>query len=99
MNIRNDQKVRKAMTAVRLRGRGQVTLPASLRDELGWKEDCAVDAVKVGDAVLLAPRPIEGDRLSRRISKAMKSQGLTLEHLLKELKSIRRGSGEERRGR
>jgi bifunctional DNA-binding transcriptional regulator/antitoxin component of YhaV-PrlF toxin-antitoxin module len=89
--VRNHQKVRKPMAPVRLRGRGQVTLPASLREELGWKEDQSVDAVKVGDSVLLAPRALVGDALARRVSGVMKKKGLTLEGLLKDLKKIRHG--------
>ena len=97
--VRIYQKVRNAMSAVRLRGRGQVTLPASLREELGWKVDQSVDAVKVGDSVLLAPHPMEGDRLARRVSRAMKSKGLTLDELLKDLKRVRRGYVPVRHGR
>jgi bifunctional DNA-binding transcriptional regulator/antitoxin component of YhaV-PrlF toxin-antitoxin module len=87
------------MAAIRVRDKGQVTLPSSLRQELGWKADLTVSAVKVGDSILLAPRPLEGDRLAGRVSRAMKSRGLTLDGLLKVLKKVRRGYVPGRHGR
>lgn len=67
-----------------------MTLPNSLRRELGWKSENLVSAVKVGDSVLLVPKPVEGDALARKAARTMKNQGVSLQDLLRELKRVRK---------
>ncbi len=78
------------MASVRIREKGQMTLPNSLRREMGWSSEYFVNAVKVGDSVLLIPKPVVGDALARKAARTMKTQGITLRDLLGELKKARK---------
>lgn len=86
------------MSTTKIWGRGQLTIPASLRKELGLKEDSVVNLVKVGDSLLLVPQPLEGDRLANNFSKAMKKKNITLEDLLSDLKKVRKNYVKEHYG-
>jgi AbrB family looped-hinge helix DNA binding protein len=48
---------------VKVWGRGQLTIPASIRKELHLEEDASLTVVKVGDVLLLTPRKLIGDAL------------------------------------
>ena len=87
------------MPTVRIWGKGQLTIPAPFRRELGLEEDAAVSIVKVGDALVLSPRRVAGDSLAQKVEKAMKQRGITLEELLSDLKKERRRYNKERYGR
>lgn len=78
------------MASVRIREKGQMTLPNALRRELGWETENLVSAVKVGDSVLLVPKPLAGDALAKKTARSMKTQSITLGELLGELKRVRR---------
>jgi AbrB family looped-hinge helix DNA binding protein len=86
------------MATTHLRGKGQVTIPVSLRRELDLKEDSALSLVKVGGALFLVPKALEGDGLARKTEAAMKKNGLSLEGLLKDLRGARRAYARERYG-
>lgn len=78
------------MATARVWGRGQITLPAALRKDVGIKPDSQVRVVKAGSALLLTPKFSEGDALAAKFEKAMKAKGLSLESLLKDLRRERR---------
>jgi AbrB family looped-hinge helix DNA binding protein len=78
------------MASVRVREKGQMTLPNTLRREMGWSSGNLVSAVKVGDSILLVPKPVLGDALARKATRAMKTRKITLQDLLGELKKIRK---------
>ncbi len=87
------------MAAVRLWGRGQLTIPAALRRELHLDdEDVVLDVNRVGDALLITPRKLSGDRLARRAEKQLKKAGLSLDDLLEELERQRSLYNKERYG-
>ena len=74
------------MPVVKLRERGQLTIPYEYRKELGLGKEDVLNVLKIGDVLVLVPRQLAGDVISRKIENAMKKKGLTLENLLKNLR-------------
>jgi AbrB family looped-hinge helix DNA binding protein len=87
------------MPIVKLRERGQLTIPAELRNELGLVENDALNMVKVGDALVLTQKRLVGDILSQKMSNTMKKKGLSLDDLLKDLGSQRKRYTKEMYGK
>jgi AbrB family looped-hinge helix DNA binding protein len=75
---------------VRVQEKGQVTLPAEVRKNLGLKKGDLVAVTETPDGVLITPSEIIATRALDRIGEALRSQGLTLEELI--------DSGREERG-
>jgi len=73
----------------RMREKGQVTIPANIRESLHLSKDSVLSVSKVGDAILLAPKPSAFEAVSAKFSKAAEQRGISLEGLLKDLKKIR----------
>lgn len=86
------------MATTKLWGRGQLTIPASLRKELRLEEETTLSIVKVGDSLLLTPRKLVGNRLAQAAQKEMKKAGLSLDDLLKDLEKQRARYNRERYG-
>lgn len=86
------------MPTVKVWGRGQLTIPASLRRDLKIEEDAALTIVKAGDVLLLTPRKLIGDAVAKKSAKAMKRAGLKLDDLLADLKEQRERYNRERHG-
>ena len=78
------------MPIVKIRERGQLTIPAELRNDLGLEENDALNMIKVGNALILTQKRLAGDVLSQKMNKAMKKKGLTLDDLMKDLKVRRK---------
>jgi len=75
---------------VRLRERGQMTVPRQVRERLAVEEGDVVRIVRVGDVYLLTPRLLRVPALADRIADLMEREGVSLSDLLA-------GLGEERR--
>lgn len=73
----------------RMREKGQVTIPAGIRESLHLSKDSMLSVTKVGDGILLTPKPSVYEAVSARFTKAAKEKGITLGDLLKDLKRIR----------
>ena len=86
------------MLSVKVRGRGQVTIPASIRKELDLGDDATLSVVKVGDVLMLTPRKLVGDTVAKKAARAMKKSGLRLEDLLTDLDKQRDRYNRERYG-
>lgn len=86
------------MPSVKVRGRGQVTIPASIRKELDLGDDDTLSVVKVGDVLVLTPRKLIGDAVAKKAARAMKKAGLRLEDLLTDLDKQRDRYNRERYG-
>lgn len=84
------------MPTVRIRERGQVTIPASIRKELHLDDEAALSLVKVGDVVLLTPRKLIGDAVAKKAARVMKKAGVRLEDLLADLDKQRTRYNRER---
>jgi AbrB family looped-hinge helix DNA binding protein len=73
----------------RMREKGQITIPANIRQSLHLSRDAVMSVTRVGDGILLSPKPSVFEALSDKFSKAAKTKGITLEGLLKDLKKFR----------
>lgn len=87
------------MSIVKIRERGQLTIPAEFRKDLGLAENDALNMIKVGDALILTQKRLAGDTLSQKMEKSMKKKKLTLDDLLKDLKSQRKQYAKETNGK
>ena len=83
------------MPVVKLRERGQLTIPYEYRKELGLGKEDVLNVLKIGDVLVLVPRQLAGDIISRKIESAMKKKGLTLDNLLKNLREQRKRYAKE----
>lgn len=86
------------MPTVKVRGRGQLTIPASLRKDLDLDDDAELTVVKIGDVLLLTPRKLIGDTVARKAARAMKQAGVKLDDLLADLSKQRARYNRERYG-
>ena len=74
----------------RMRDKGQVTIPADIREALHLAKDAMLSVVRVGDGILLVPKASLFESVSARFSNTARKQGITLGALLKELRHARR---------
>ena len=73
----------------KMREKGQITIPASIRESLHLSRDSVLSVSRVGDGILLTPRPSVFEAVSDKFSKAAKLKGISLDDLLTDLKKIR----------
>ena len=86
------------MAVVKVWGRGQLTIPVSLRKELRLDEETTLNVVKVGETLVLTPKKLLGDTVARKAEKEMEKAYLSLEDLLKDLQKQRERYNKERYG-
>jgi AbrB family looped-hinge helix DNA binding protein len=87
------------MPLVKIRERGQLTIPSEYRKSLGLEEKDVVNMIKVGEALILTRKQLAGDMLSRKMESEMKKQGLSLQDLLDNLKEQRKKYTKEVHGK
>ncbi len=75
---------------VRIRSRGQLTLPQDLREALNLDEETGLNVFRVGKVLLMTPKRLQRASLASEVEREMKREGLTLEDLLKDLKGQRK---------
>ena len=73
----------------KMREKGQVTIPVDIRESLHLSKDSLLSVTKVGNGILLTPKPSKFDGFADKFSKEAEKKGISLEDLLKELKKIR----------
>ncbi|MBI3312379.1 MAG: AbrB/MazE/SpoVT family DNA-binding domain-containing protein [Candidatus Omnitrophica bacterium] len=81
---------------VKLWGRGQLTIPKEVRQALKLGEEDRLSVFVVGRCVVLTPKRLVGPALAKDVEKAMKAKGLSLDELLRDLKTERRRYNRER---
>ena len=86
------------MPLVKVWGKGQLTIPASIRKELNLKEETPLTLVKVGNVILMTPKILEIDALAKKARKEIKKAGLTVEEILADLDKQRARYTKERYG-
>ena len=86
------------MASVRIRERGQITIPNGLRQELNLKPDSLVTLVKIGRSILIIPKQLEGDALAASYAKSAQRHSVSLESLIKDLKKERKAYYREHYG-
>ena len=84
--------------SVRLRERGQLTIPQSARDNLAVKEGDTLTLIQIGGLLLLGPKQPLVSQLSEQFSKQMDKAGVSLADLLEGLAQERQISGKNRFG-
>ncbi len=75
----------------RVREKGQITLPSGIRESLHLSKDSILSVTKVGNGILLTPKPSAVEAFGAKFSKEADAKGISLEELLKDLRKIRRG--------
>jgi bifunctional DNA-binding transcriptional regulator/antitoxin component of YhaV-PrlF toxin-antitoxin module len=75
---------------VRIRSRGQLTIPQDLREALGLDEETGLNVFRVGRVLLMTPKRLQRGALASDVEREMKREGVTLEDLLKDLKNQRK---------
>lgn len=71
---------------VRMRERGQFTVPADIRERLGFKEDSMLQVLSIGRAMVVIPEETVVNELARQVEYAMNKEDLNLEELLLSLR-------------
>ena len=84
--------------SVKLRNRGVLTLPKSLRDKYDLGEGDALHLVDVGGAFVLTPMQPMVPSLSRQIEEIREESGLSIEELLNRLQDERGALAKDRYG-
>ena len=80
-------------TTVQIRNKGQITIPAAMRNKLGIEENEIMTVSLIGDdAILIIPRKLKINSLLQDAAKMAKTRGITLEEVLAELEQIRHNS-------
>ncbi len=74
---------------IRVRARGQLTIPQDLREALNLDEETGLNVFRVGKVLLMTPKPLQRASLASEVEREMKREGLTLDDLLKDLKNQR----------
>ncbi|MEM9775967.1 MAG: AbrB/MazE/SpoVT family DNA-binding domain-containing protein [Chloroflexota bacterium] len=81
---------------IKLRERGQLTIPQAVREQLATKNGDMLTLVQFDDFVVLAPANLKTPALSNKLAQMMEDEGMTLSELLKGLEDERQKSYEMR---
>ena len=87
------------MSLVRMRERGQMTIPYEYRKDLGLEDKEMINVIKAGEVLILTRKQLAGDAISGKIENTMKKKGLSLQDLLSNLKEQRRKYNKEAYGK
>ena len=74
---------------VRVQEKGQVTIPAEIRRELGLKQGDLVAVTATPDGVLITPRSVVTSKALDRIGELLREQGLSLDDLVESGRQVR----------
>ena len=74
---------------VRVQEKGQVTLPADVRRNLGLKKGDFVSVAETDDGILITPQEVLAMQALDQIGEALRAKGLTLEELIESGREIR----------
>ena len=78
------------MALAKLREKGQITIPAPIREDLQLGENTLLTVNKIGEAIILTEKPSKFEKIAEEFSSAAKTKGITLDGLLKDLKKLRK---------
>ncbi len=74
---------------VRIRARGQVTIPQELREQMDLSPDTTLRMIRIGRTLVISPTPSKRAALARQVEASMKTSAITLDDLLEELRTQR----------
>ena len=67
---------------IRLRERGQITMPQAVRESLAVADGDILTLLQVGDVILLTPKQPQVPQLADKIAALMEQEGVSLADLL-----------------
>lgn len=67
---------------VRVRSRGQLTIPQDMREALSLDEDTGLNIFRVGKVLIMSPKRLQRASLAKEVEREMKRRGLTLKDLI-----------------
>jgi AbrB family looped-hinge helix DNA binding protein len=73
----------------KMREKGQITIPSSIRELFHLSKNSILSVTKIGDGIFLTPKPSVFETTSAGFIKEAKQKGITLEDLLEDLRKIR----------
>ena len=88
-----------APKSVKLWGSGQLTIPKDIREALGLDRETKLSVFAVGRCLVMTPKPLLRRSLAGKAQKQMREKKISLNDLLKDLKSERRQYVKEIHGR
>ncbi len=71
---------------VRVRSKGQLTIPQDMREALSLDESTGLNIFRVGKVLILSPKRLQRASLAKEVEREMKRQGLTLKDLISDLR-------------
>ncbi len=83
---------------VQVRERGQVTIPAELRREMGITDGDVFSIIRLGDTLILVRKKLVVTELAEKMEKALAERGITLDDMLAELEIQRQRYNRETYG-
>ena len=80
------ENIATAPKLVRVRSRGQLTIPQDIREALSLDESTGLNIFRVGKVLILSPKRLQRASLAKEVEREMKRQGLTLKDLISDLR-------------
>ena len=71
---------------VRVRSRGQLTIPQDMREALSLDEDTGLNIFRVGKVLIMSPKRLQRASLAKEVEREMKRRGMTLKDLISDLR-------------
>jgi len=71
---------------VRVRSRGQLTIPQDMREALSLDENAGLSIFRVGKVLIMSPKRLQRASLAKEVEREMKRQKLTLKDLISDLR-------------
>ncbi len=91
-----DDEVKIKTGLVRIRDRGQITIPQEARDRLNLAEGDMLAFLQIDDIILLTPKQPQVPRLAEKIVEVMEKEDVSLADLLEGLDQEREAIWRER---
>ena len=80
------ENIATAPKLVRVRSRGQLTIPQDMREALSLDESTGLNIFRVGKVLILSPKRLQRASLAKEVEGEMKRQRLTLKDLISDLR-------------
>lgn len=80
------ESIATAPKLVRVRSRGQLTIPQDMREALSLDENTGLSIFRVGKVLIMSPRRLQRASLAKEVEREMKRQKLTLKDLISDLR-------------
>ncbi len=85
-------------SVVQIRERGQFTIPAEIRRDMGVREGDVFSLIRLGDTLVATRKRLMAVEIAKTIESIMQEQGITLEDLLAGLEDQRTAYVREKYG-